>query len=43
MTPGSSRLLLEEDGSLKIIGYDKKVKLVKTNVIGFSIAAFGYF
>ena len=40
--PGDVRMLLEADGSLKIIGYDKQVSILNTNVMGFRIAAYGY-
>ena len=40
--PGEYRLLLEEDGSLSLIKYDKNIEILGTNVIGFKIGAFGY-
>lgn len=40
--PGDVRLLLEADGSLKIIGYDKQVSILNTNLVGFQIGAYGY-
>lgn len=43
IAPGKERLLLEEDGSLSLIKYDKEVTILKTNIIGFKIGVFGYF
>lgn len=40
--PGETRLLLEEDGSLSLIKYEKDIKILSTNVLGFKIKAFGY-
>ena len=37
-----ARLLLEEDGSLSLIKFDKDIKLVSTNVLGFKVLAYGY-
>ena len=39
---GTSRLLLNADGSLTLLEYNKDVTLVSTNVIGFKIKAVGY-
>ena len=39
---GTSRLLLNADGSLTLLEYNKDVTLVSTNVSGFKIKAVGY-
>ena len=35
-------MLFEKDGSLTIIKYEKNVKLLQTNIIGFKIRVYGY-
>ena len=40
--PEEVRLLLEEDGSLSILKWNKEVKIVSTSILGFKIKAFGY-
>ena len=40
--PEEVRLLLEEDGSLSILKWNKDVKIVSTNILGFKVMAFGY-
>ena len=40
--PGATRLLLNEDGSLTLFSYGKDVAVMKTNIVGMQIAAFGY-
>ena len=37
-----ARLLLEEDGSLSLVKFDRDIKLVSTNVLGFKILGYGY-
>ena len=38
MTSGNeTRLLLEEDGSLNLIYYEKSVRLLKTNILGLHV------
>lgn len=39
---GVPRLLLEKDGSLTILVYDKQINILSTNVVGFMIGAYGY-
>ena len=39
---GTSRLLLNEDGSYTILEYDKSITILGTNVVGFVIKAMGY-
>lgn len=39
---GTSRLLLNRDGSLTLLEYGKDVKILETNVIGFQVKAMGY-
>ena len=40
--PEEVRLLLEEDGSLSILKWNKDIKIVSTNILGFKVMAFGY-
>ena len=39
---GTTRLLLNPDGSLTLINFDKRVRILKTNVIGFVIGLYAY-
>ena len=40
--PGALRLLVNEDGSVTLYNYDKKIKILKANVVGMTISTFGY-
>ena len=40
--PGDFRLLLEEDGFISIMKYNKEVKILSTNVLGFKIKLYGF-
>lgn len=40
--PGTARLLLNADGSFTILEFDKQIKILMTNIIGFQIGAYGY-
>ena len=40
--PEPVRLLLEEDGSLSLVKWNRDIKIVSTNILGFKVMAFAY-
>ena len=39
---GTTRILLNPDGSLTLIDFDKRVRILRTNIIGFVIGLYAY-